>query len=321
MKLKHILQLVAALLIPVISQATDFPTRPIKLVVPFAVGGPNDVVARLIQEPLSRALGQPVIVENRIGAAGTIGMTYVKDAKPDGYTLLVGGSTPVIAALMQKKPPYDVERDFIQVALFGTSPMILLSHPSLPVKTLGELVAYAKANPGVVNFGMTGRGSISHLGTELFSQKAGIRMKDIPYGGGAPAVEALLKGEIHLYMTSPTDTISQYVSSGRLLALAVASSKSVATFPKTPTIDATVSGVNVEIWYGLQAPAGTPPDTVAKIEKAVAAITSAPQWKDKVRASLGIETAGFTQKQFEDFYKAEIDTWRAVARKGGLIED
>ncbi len=321
MKLKHILLLSAALLAPVISQANDFPTRPIRLIVPFAVGGPNDVVARLIQEPLSRALNQPVIVENRVGAAGTIGMTYVKDAKPDGYTLLVGGSTPVIAALMQKKPPYDVSRDFIQVSLFGSSPMILLSHPSMPVKTLGELVTYAKANPGVVNFGMTGRGSVSHLGTELFSQKAGIRMTDIPYSGGAPAVEALLKGEIQLYMTSPTDAIAQYVAAGRVLALGVASSKPIAAFPKTPTIDATVSGVNVEIWYGLQAPAGTPPDIVSKIEKTVAAITSTPQWKDKVRVSLGIESAGFTQKQFEDFYQAEINNWRAVARKGGLIED
>lgn len=321
MKLKHILLLSAALLAPVISQANDFPTRPIRLIVPFAVGGPNDVVARLIQEPLSRALNQPVIVENRVGAAGTIGMTYVKDAKPDGYTLLVGGSTPVIAALMQKKPPYDVSRDFIQVSLFGSSPMILLSHPSMPVKTLGELVTYAKANPGVVNFGMTGRGSVSHLGTELLSQKAGIRMTDIPYSGGAPAVEALLKGEIQLYMTSPTDAIAQYVAAGRVLALAVASSKPIAAFPKTPTIDATVSGVNVEIWYGLQAPAGTPPDIVSKIEKTVAAITSTPQWKDRVRVSLGIESAGFTQKQFEDFYQAEINNWRAVARKGGLIED
>lgn len=301
--------------------ADVFPSKPITIVVPFAAGGPNDVLARMLQDPLGKAFGQPVVIENKVGATGIIGTQYVKNAKPDGHTLLVGGTSTITAVMVQKKPSYDPAKDLVPLNFFGGFPVIVLANPSLPAKNMKELIDYAKANPGVINYGTSGPGAISHFGTELLSQKTGVSMQAIPYQGTAPVMIALLQGDIKLHLAAPTAAVTSYIAAGRLRALAITSPKPTEIAPGLPTVAETVPGYSVQSWFGLLAPAGTPPDVLAKIEAAVTTITSSPQWKEKVWTSLGLPAHSLDRQQFRDYFASEIKLWSEVANKGALISE
>lgn len=231
-----------------LAQAQDFPSKPIRLVVPFAAGGTGDVLCRTLQEPLQRLLGQPIILENRIGASGSVGTQHVKNSAPDGYTLLQVGNSTVTTALMQKSAGYDAIKDLAPVANVATTPMVFLLNPSVPAKSLAELIAYAKPKPGALEYASAGRGSLGHLTTELFNQMAGLQMVYVPYQGSSQATNAVLAGEVKVVITTPSDAINAFVANGRLRMLGVSSPQPSPLVPDVPAIAETLPGFTC--WHG-----------------------------------------------------------------------
>ena len=264
--------------------AANFPDRPIKLIVPYPPGGSTDPVARLLASDLSTRLGQPVVVDNRPGAAGSIGTEAVARAAPDGYTLLLHTSVIATDPTFKKTLPYDVKRDLAPVTLAVNGPYLLVVNPSLPVKNVAELIAYAKANPGKLNFGSAGQGSSGHLIGELFKTSAGIDMVHVPYKGGGPSITGLMGNEVQLLF----DTISgsgALAENGKLRALAVTSSARSPALPNVPTINESgLKDFSVVYWLGIFAPAKTPPEIVDKLYKAFRASLDNPEVSAKLVA-------------------------------------
>ncbi|GIQ72893.1 tripartite tricarboxylate transporter substrate binding protein [Bradyrhizobium sp. RD5-C2] len=258
----------AALLAAVLpARAADYPTRPIKLVVPYAAGGPTDVLGRIVGEYLGRDLKQVVVVENKAGAQGAIGAEAVARSDPDGYTLFVtAASIFVLNPLLYKKLPYDPARDFRLLSVITDAPMIMEVNPSVPAKTIAEFVAYAKTNPGKLNFGSAGTGGTVHLAGEMFKQMAGVEMTHVPYKGAGPALQDLLSGNIQL-MFDTLGTALPPVKSGMLRALAVSSTERIPDLPDLPTIaESGYPDYAVSVWYGIAAPSKVPDDIAGKIK-------------------------------------------------------
>lgn len=301
--------------------AQDYPSKNISIVVPFAVGGGTDVVARLIAERLRQDLNQTVIVDNRPGVGGTLGSQNVTRAASDGYTLLVGTvATHAIAPGLYRRLAYDAVKDFAPIALLANAPNILVVHPSLPAGSVKELIALAKAKPGQLNYGSAGVGSPAHLAGELFKAMAGVDMVHVPYRGGALAVTDLLSGRLSVMFAGPAETL-EHVRAGTLRALAVTTPQTSPLTPDLPTVsEAGVPGFGLELWIGAFAPAGTPKEIVARLNASMVRALKDPPLRDRMIA-LGLEPIGTSPEEFAGFVKAEADKWtKLVAEFGITIE-
>ncbi len=297
--------------------AQPYPNKPIRLVVPFPPGGAVDFYARVVQPALGDAMGQPIIIENKAGASGMVGASLVAQSPPDGYTLLIGNiASLAINVGIYEKMPYDPRKDFTHLVRTVDVNYMLVVHPSVPVKTVPELVAYAKANPGKLSYGSAGSGSLPHLGTELLKAQAGIDLVHVPYKGGGPMVTDLLGGSIQVVLGDQAN-LMPHVQSGKLRALAVATSKRSVNAPDIPTIaESGLAGFDATAWQGLVGPAGLPPDVVRKINEAFNKVMALPAVRDKLVGG-GLEPVGGTPQQFTRFIDGEITKWTKIARDVG----
>jgi tripartite-type tricarboxylate transporter receptor subunit TctC len=310
---------VAAMAASLASSAQEaYPSKPVRIIVPFAAGGVADLLPRIVGEKLTQKWGQPVIVENKVGAAGNIGMAEGARAAPDGYTLLLApaGNLTVNPKLFPNLP-FDTQRDLTPVTLLAQSPNVLVVHPSVPAKTFRELVSYAKANPGKLNFASPGEGSGAHLAAELLNLEAGIKAVHVPYKGIAPAVNDLLGGQVQM-MFAGISTVIQHVRSGKLVALAIASPKRNPQLPDVPTVaESGIPGFDVTSWYGIVLRSGTPPAIVQKVQRDMAEALQSTDVKEKL-ASLGLEPVGNTPAEFDALIRAETKKWGDIVDKAGI---
>ncbi len=302
-------------------QAQQYPSSPIRLVVPFAAGGTSDTVGRILAEKLNNRFKVAVVVDNRPGAGGNIGSDIVSHAAPDGYTMLLGTvATHGINASLYKKLSFDPVKDFAPVSLVASTPSVLMINPSVPVDSVPELIAYAKAHPGQLNFGSSGNGSSHHLAGELFNSLAGTQITHIPYRGTAAAQVDLISGQIQvLFDTLPS--AMPHVKAGKLKALAVTSAKRDPSLPNLPTIAETgLAGYEVGSWYGVLLPAGTPPAIVDKVSTAIAEIVRMPEVSAKLLAQ-GATPVGGTPQEFAAHIRRELDKWAVVIKNSGARID
>jgi tripartite-type tricarboxylate transporter receptor subunit TctC len=304
----------------VLASAQSYPSKPIRLVVPFAPGGGTDVSARYVAVRLAERMGQPVVVDNRPAASGVVGADIVAKSAPDGHTLLAVSVTHVISATLQKGLPYDFMRDFAPVTMLISAPMGLMVHPSVPVKTVKEFVAYAKANPGKLNYGSSGPGSIAHLATELLASMAGIRMIHVPYKGVAAYTTGQLQNEIQVGLSNLFSTRSLWTS-GRLRLIAHSGPRRIEALPDVPTIaESGVPGYDAYIWYGYMAPARTPPAVVQKVYREIAAVANAPDVRQTFIAQ-GNEVIANTPEEFRKIIAIEARKWGETGRRLGVTLD
>jgi len=305
---------------PALAQAA-FPSKTITIVVPFSAGGTTDILARVVGQALSTELGQSVVIDNRAGAGGNIGGALAAKAAPDGHTLFMGTvGTHAINASLYKKMPFDPIKDFAPLTRVANVPNLLVANPAQPYKTVAELIAYAKANPGKVNFGSSGSGSSIHLSGELFNAMAKVDMVHIPYKGSAPAVTDLLGNQIGIMFDNMPSAI-QHVRSGKLRALAVTTAKRSPELPNVPTIaEAGVPGYEATSWFGLFTPAATPAPVVAKLNAAIVKVLAQPEVKKKI-AEQGGEVVSETPAQFAAFIQKESVKWGKVVRDSGATAD
>lgn len=298
-----------------------FPQRPITLVVPTAPGGSTDFSARLIAEPLNRALGQAIIVDNRPGASGNIGNQYVARAKPDGYTLLVAYSGYQVGnPHLFRQAGWDPIKDFAPVAMLTRAPQVITVSPQLPVKNLKELIAYARANPGKLNFASSGNGSIQHIAGEQFKQLTGTFITHIPYRGTGPAMQDLLAGQVDLFITTPAGVMGQ-VQAGKVKALAVTSQKRLTALPQVPTTaEGGLPGYELDSWFALYAPAGTPAELVQLLNTEVNRALATPELRKKAEDN-GTDLALMSPRQLGDFTRAELERWGRIIATAHITLD
>lgn len=301
--------------------AQTYPSRAITMVVPFPAGGTTDILGRFVGQGLSAAWGQPVVIENRGGAGGNIGAAAVAKAAPDGYTLLVGTvGTHAINASLYSKMPYDTVKDFIPVTLIASVPNMLVVTPSLPVNSVAELVAYAKANPGKLNMASSGNGTSIHLSGELFKVMTGVDMVHVPYKGSAPALNDLMAGQVQLMFDNMPSALPQ-VKGGTLKALAVTTATRSPAMPDLPTVaEAGVPGFEASSWFGVFAPAGTPKEIVDKLQAEIARILKTPEMTERL-AQQGAVAVGNTSEEFAAYVQAELTKWAGVVKASGAKVD
>ncbi len=302
------------------SQAQQqYPVRPIRMIVPSAPGGGADITARVISPKLSEYLGQPVVVENKPGAGTMIGGEAVARANPDGYTLLMGISTLAINPTMYKKVPYDAIRDFAPISLVIALPNVLVVHPSLPVKSVKELIAYSEVRPGKINFFSAGLGTNPHLSMELFLNMTGLKMVHVPYKGSGSGIADLVSGYVQVTMMTTLMSLP-YVKSGKLRALGVTSSQRATSAPDLPTIaEAGVPGYEAVQWFGVLAPAGTSRAIIDKIHAAIELTVKEPSVRTLFSKD-GAEPAGSSPEFFSSFIRSETEKWSKVVRDAGIGE-
>ena len=300
--------------------AQNFPAKSLRIVVPLAAGGPGDVLARAVGQKLSESAGQPVIVDNRPGANTNVGNEFVAKAPADGYTLLATASTLTINPALYPKLPYDAIRDFAPITLIGSAPLILVVHPSLPVKSVKELVTFAKSRPGQLHYGSAGNGSVLHLAGEMLNTGAGIKLVHVPYKGVTNAFSDLLGGQISIMFPGAPIALPQ-VQAGKLRALATTGAARTAAASELPTVaEAGYPGYEISVWYGLLAPAGTPPAVINRLHADVSKIVQLPDIKARW-ATLGAEPLHNTPEQFAAFLKADLGKWAKVIRDSGAKID
>ncbi len=309
--------LLPVLLLPQIGAAqTAYPSRTVRLMVPSAAGGGTDTVARVIAQKLSESLGQQFVVDNRPGAGQMIGTESVAKSPPDGYTLLMSASTLALNPIMYKKVPYDAVRDFAPVTQVASLPAVLLVHPSLPVKTVPELIALAKRRPGQIDFASAGIGTLPQISVELLKSMAGIDLVHIPYKGSAPGMIALLSGQVSV-MVPNLFTSLPHIRAGKLRALGVTTAKRVNALPELPAIAETVPGYEFSQWYGVLAPAGTPREIVTRLQVEIARTLRLPELSTRL-AHDGAEPVGSTPEDFAALIRSETVKWARVAKTAGI---
>jgi tripartite-type tricarboxylate transporter receptor subunit TctC len=303
---------------PAVVSAQDYPSKPVRYVVPFGPGGSPDIVGRLIADRLTRLWGQQVIVENRAGVAGVMGSAFVAKSPPDGYTLLQCNIAPnAIGVSMFKKLPYDQLRDFVPITRIGSLPNILLSHPSLPVQSVKELIAYAKARPGKLSYSSGQVGTSPQLSIELLKQAAKIDIVNIPYKIGSQGLTDAIGGQVPLNVSNLPQSVAP-VQSGRLRGLAVTSAKRAAPLPSVPTMqESGIAGYEVTSWYGVCAPAGTPTAVLDKVNAAVGTVLNSPELQQRL-SELITEIAPSSREEFDRFIRAEIARWAQVIKEAGI---
>lgn len=298
--------------------ADDFPSKPLKIVVPYPPGGSADLIARMVAEKLGHSLHQSVIVDNKGGATGMIGSEYVARAEPDGYTLLLAiADTHAINPAVMSKLSYDPVKDFVPISLLATQPFVLAVGPKLPVKRLGEFVAAARANPGTVTYASNGVGGLQHLAMELFSSAAGIKTLHVPYKGAGPALADVMGGQVDSIFISLQGAGGNF-KGGKLRPLAITSASRLAEAPDIPTFaESGYPKFQMYQWYGILAPKGTPPAIIDRLNRAVTAAILAPDVAAKLKAS-GTEPVGSTSDKFRSFLAGEIAQWGAVAKANNI---
>jgi tripartite-type tricarboxylate transporter receptor subunit TctC len=310
---------VAALAAAGVASAQDYPSKPVKLVVPFPPGGTADNMARAYGQELAKAWGQPVIVENRPGAGTTIGADYVAKAPADGYTIYLTNVGHSSSAAVYRKLPYHAEKDFAAVSLLADVPSILAATPSLPVSSVKELIALAKAKPGTITFASAGTGTGSHLMGEYLKTLAAIDIVHVPYKGTAPAFADLSSGRVSIIF-EPVGTMLPHIRAGKLKALGVTSAKRSPAAPEIPAIAEALPGYDTSTWYGVLAPAGTPPDIVKKIHDDLVRITQSAQMKDRLLAQ-GLQPVASTPEQFAVLLKADFQRWTKLVKDAGITAE
>jgi len=299
--------------------AQDFPTRPVKLVVPYAAGGSGDLLARLLGNKLAGLWGQQVVIDNRAGAGGLIGTEFAARSEPDGYTLYLATDGPLtIAATLYKRVPYDWKRDLAPVSMMAMGYQVLIVKPSLPAKTLQELIALARQRPSELNYASIGIGSAPHLGAELFKSVAKIDLTHIPYrGSSAQAITALIAGDVSMFLVG-TSTAVPHIQSGELRGLAVTASKRVEGLPEVPTFaEAGLPGVDVSLWFAVLVPGGTPPAIIKKLNADIAQVVADPEFKQAL-AVRGFDAMSSTPEQLAEFLDKDYVKFRDLIRKLGL---
>jgi len=302
-------------------QTDNYPSKPIRVIIPWPAGGGTDIVARIIVQKMSDSMGQPVVIDNRAGASGIIGTELVAKAAPDGYTLLMGNTaTNATNASVYKKLPYDPIKDFSPISLAATSPYVMSVHPSLPVKTVREFIALAKAKPGQINFGSGGSGSAPHLAAALFNYLAGINVVHVAYKGGAAHTPALVAGEVQITFTNPLE-VMPFIKAGRLRALAVTSNARWPAAIDLPTVaEAGVPGYEFTIWWGLLAPSGAARDTVNRLAAETEKAVQVKEVKEKLGGQ-GVEVVGSKPEEFAAIIRTEVEKWKKVAKEAGIQLD
>ena len=299
-----------------------FRQRAVRIVVPYPPGSGTDIATRILGQKLSEIWGQAVVVDNRPGAGAIIGVDAVAKAAPDGYTLGIADTGPLaINPAVYPQLPYDPVKDFAPVTEVATLPFMLVVNASLPVKSVGELIALAKSKPGEINYASVGNGSVVHLATELFNTRAGIDMKHIPYKGSAPALQGLLSGDVQVMFVNLFSALA-LVQSGKLRALAAASATRIGALPDLPTVaEAGVPGYEFMTWFGLIAPAGTPKPIVAKLNEDFRRVLAMPDVRETFRSKGGFEPVGSSIESFTQLIPAEIARWGKVVRDNGIKVD
>ena len=299
--------------------AQTYPSKPIRMVVPFAAGGPTDVYARTVGQELTKLLGQPVIVDNRPGAGGNLGADLVAKSPPDGYNVVLGAvGAFAVNMTLYPKMPYDVLRDFAPVSLVAIVPMVLVVNPGVPVKTPKELVELAKSKPGTLSYGSAGNGTSIHMSAEMFKAMTGIDMAHVPYKGAAPAMTDLIGGQVQLMFADATSVIP-HVKSGKVRA--VAATKHVEAMPEVPTFaQSGFPSYDPTVWYGVFAPAGTPRDVVLKLNAGIAKSLQARDVRERL-IGLGAQPTSSTPEEFTEFVRAEIPRWGKVVKSSGATVD
>jgi tripartite-type tricarboxylate transporter receptor subunit TctC len=301
-------------------QAQTYPNQPIRLIVPFAAGGPSDVLARAFSQKLGEDLGQPVIIDNKPGAGTNLAAEFVARSKPDGYTIfLMMVGTQAINETLYKKLSYNTVKDFAPITLVASSSLMLVANPSVPVKNVNDLIAFAKANPGKVNFGSSGTGTPLHLGGELFNVQAGTDITHIGYKGAAPALTDVLGGQIQTAMIG-TPAALPHIKSGKLTPIGVTSLKRSPNAPEVPTIAETLANFEVELVYALVAPAGTPNAIIKRLNTQMSTILNNPEVKTQL-ASRGFDVQTSTPEQLGAYIKAEVTKWAPIVKKSGATAE
>jgi tripartite-type tricarboxylate transporter receptor subunit TctC len=301
------------------AQAQAWPTKPIRYIVPFPPGAFNDTLARIMAAELPKALGQPVLVENRPGGNTIIGTEAAAKSPPDGYTLF-GAALPFAVIQSLYKTPFDVTRDFAPITLAGTTPNLLVANPNVPINSVKELIAFAKANPGSLNYASTGNGTSNHLSFELFKSMTGTTVTHVPYKGSAPAVTDLIAGQVQV-MFDNTPNVLPHVKAGKLKAIAVSSKKRSSLAPEVPTVDESgVPGYDVTVWFGILAPAGTPKEIVARLNAEMVRIMRTPEVTDRFNKA-GVDVVASSPEYFSEFLKSEVVRWAKVVQDANIKAD
>ncbi|MDB5812187.1 MAG: hypothetical protein JWN94_4309 [Betaproteobacteria bacterium] len=309
-----------ALTLSLQSFAQNYPNKPIRLVLPYPPGGGTDVIARPLAQKLTEQLGQQVIVDNRGGANGNIGMEFVAKSPPDGYTLLFALTAQyAVNPTLYPKLPYDPVRDYAPISLLANAPYLLVVHPSLPAKTTAELITLMKARAGQLAYSSSGNGSGAHLAGEMFRSLAKVNITHVPYKGAGPAMPDLIAGQVQFSFVTYT-AAGPHIKTGRLRALGVTTAKRSPTLPDLPAIAETLAGYDSAVWYGFAAPAGTPADTVARLNSEVLRVLAAPDFRNRIMLE-AVAPIGSTPDEFGNFMKSEIARWAKVVKDSGAKVD
>ncbi|MGQ0525189.1 MAG: Bug family tripartite tricarboxylate transporter substrate binding protein [Betaproteobacteria bacterium] len=312
----------AAFVVPVSHAQTEtYPSRPVRMIVPFPPGGSTDIMARVVAQKLTEKLGQQVIVDNRGGAGGTIGMNIAAKAPPDGYTLMMSTSiTHTVGASLYSKLPYNVLTDFAPITLAASVPLLFVVNPGVPAKSVKELIQLAKAKPGQLNYASPGSGTSGHLAAEMFKSMAGVDIVHVPYKGGGPAVVDLIGGQVQVLILSAVATLP-HVKTGKLRALAVTGLARSPKLPDIPTVsESGLPGYEVVLWYGVSAPAKTPASIVNRLNRDIVAIMQSPDMRERLASEAG-EPVGNTPEQFEKIIRADVAKWSKIVKESGIKAD
>ena len=301
-------------------KAQSYPNQPIRLVIPFAAGGPSDVLARGFSHKLGESLGQPIIIDNKPGAGTNPAAEFVAKSKADGYTIfLMMVGTQAINETLYKKLSYNTIKDFSPISLVASSSLMLVANPSVPVKSVADLIAYSKTNPGKINFGSSGTGTPLHLGGELFNVQAGTTLNHVPYKGAAPALTDVLGGQIQTAMVG-TPAALPFVKTGKLTAIGVTSLKRSSNAPEIPAIAETLPKFEVELVYAMVAPAGTPKDIINKLNSQLVSVLNNPEIKSQLN-SKGFDVTSSSPEQLGEYIKSEVSKWAPIVKKSGATAD
>lgn len=300
--------------------AQTYPQKPVRLVVPYPPGGGTDIIARIVGQKVSDSLGQQIIIDNRGGAGGTIGTEVVAKSAPDGYTILMAPTSHVINPSIYAKLPYDTVKDFAPITLAASATILLVVHPSIPARTVKELMAFAKARPGQLNFGSAGNGTVFHLTGELFKRQAGIDMVHVPFKGGGPTIANLVAGQVSVAFETML-ALQPFVKAGRVRALAVTGAQRSSVMPELPTIvELGFPAIVAENWYGFYAPAATPRPIIARLNAEIVKTLRAPEIKQRFQEQ-GTEIVASTPGELSDAIRTEMEKWSRTAREAGARID
>src|SRR6185369_4051653 len=301
-----------------IASAQGFPSKPIRIVVPYPAGGTTDIMARALQEPMQKVLGQPVIVDNKAGAACAIGAREVARSPADGYTLLFSNNGPSSTTpLLVKDAGYDGVKDFSPVSQVSSAPLFVVINAAVPATDLKSFIDYGRAQPNALEYASAGIGSLAHLASELFARSAGIKMVHIPYKGQAPTTNAVMTGEVKVLITTSSGAMNNFIKEGKLKLLGVSTAQPSPLAPGAPTVNTVLPGYNVEIWFGLLGPAGMPADVVAKLNDAVGKALLLPDLQERFR-NFGVIAKGGTPKALGDLIADEVPRWTQVVRDAAI---